>query len=208
MRITDLFYDEKIVKKIQVRLPELFYIAELESSRAGRVGMEVGSARERILIALLIYKFGVENVRTDIPITTAEVDAYVLGNPLSIKTMTGTMLRSVKLIWTVDATQANKFVQTYSPSCDILFTQINWDLTGGLFFFPKHVQEETLTLIGREKYMNLPKAGNNPRGVEITTIAINIIAKHPDSLSIPIKWHRTHVDFDPYNRWLEYWEKE
>jgi hypothetical protein len=208
MRITDLFTDEITVKKIQARLPELFYIAELESSRAGRVGMEVGSVRERILIALLIYKFGVENVRTDIPIIAAEVDAYVFGNSLSIKTMTGTMLRSVKLIWTVDAEQAHKFFQTYTPSCDILLAQVNWDFTGGLFFFPKYVQEETLTLIGRDKYMNLPKAGNNPRGVEITTQALNIIASHSDSLSIPIEWHRKLVDFDPYNRWLEYWAKE
>ncbi len=202
MIITDLFTDEIIVHKIQVRLPELFNIAELESSRAGRVGMEVGSVRERILIALLIYKFGIENINTDIPITAAEVDAYVLGNPLSIKTMTGRKLGNVKLIWTVDAAQAYKFVQTYSPSCDILFAQVNWNSTGGLFFFPKHVQEETLAMIGREEYMNPPKAGNNPRGVEITTNALNIIAEHPGSLSIPIEWHREHVDFNTYNQYF------
>ena len=208
MNITDLFTDKTTVIKIQARLPNLFNIAELESSRAGKIGMEVGSVREKILIALLIYKFGVENVRTDIPITVAEIDAYLCGIPLSIKTMTGTTLKNVKLIWTVDAEQARKFEQTYSPSCDILFAQINWGSLGGLFFFPKHAQEETLRRIGREKYISLPKAGNNPRGVEITSQLLNIIARHPDSLAIPINWNRVHVDFDPYNRWLEYWEKE
>jgi hypothetical protein len=69
MKITNLFTDQETVTRIQTRLPELFYFAELESSRAGKVGMEVGSARERILIALLIYKFGKENVETNIPIT-------------------------------------------------------------------------------------------------------------------------------------------
>jgi len=73
--------------KIQAKLPELFYLAELESSRAGKVGMEVGSARERILIAPLIYKFGQENVETNLPITEPEEDVKVFGNPISIKTI-------------------------------------------------------------------------------------------------------------------------
>ena len=74
MNITDLFQDEILTKKIQARLPELFYLAELEISCASKVGMEVGLAREKILIALLIYKFGKENVETNIPITEPEVD--------------------------------------------------------------------------------------------------------------------------------------
>jgi hypothetical protein len=60
-------------------------LAELESSRAGKIGMEVGSIREKIIIALLIYKFGAENVNTEIPIIEAEVDVEVFGKPLSIK---------------------------------------------------------------------------------------------------------------------------
>lgn len=98
MNITDLFTDQEIVTKIQARLPELFYLAELESSRAGKVGMEVGSARERILIALLIYKFGKANIETNLPITESEVDVKVFDNLISIKTMTGKRLGGVKLI--------------------------------------------------------------------------------------------------------------
>ena len=103
MSITELFKDEILARKIQAKLPELFYLAELESSRAGKIGMEVGSAREKVLIALLIHKFGKENVETNIPITESEVDVKVLDNPISIKTMTGKRLGNVKLIWTVDA---------------------------------------------------------------------------------------------------------
>lgn len=47
-RMINAFSDIKFIEKIQERLPELFYVAELESSRAGKIGMEVGSLRERI----------------------------------------------------------------------------------------------------------------------------------------------------------------
>jgi len=68
--IIELFSDDKIVKRIQDKLPKLFHIADLESQRAGKIGMEVGSVRERIIVSLLIYKFGEKNVETAIPITT------------------------------------------------------------------------------------------------------------------------------------------
>ncbi len=61
-RIREIFSDNRLITKIQDKLPKLFHIAELESSRAGKVGMEVGSLRERILVALMVYKFGEENV--------------------------------------------------------------------------------------------------------------------------------------------------
>ena len=53
-KIRELFQDEKLIKRIQDKLPKLFHQAELESSRAGRVGMEVGTIREQILVALFI----------------------------------------------------------------------------------------------------------------------------------------------------------
>jgi len=55
--IVELFTDEKIVSRIKNKLPKLFHIADLESQRAGKIGMEVGSIRERIIVSLLIYKF-------------------------------------------------------------------------------------------------------------------------------------------------------
>ncbi|CAD7768949.1 Restriction endonuclease ThaI [Candidatus Methanoperedenaceae archaeon GB50] len=61
-RLAEAFTDEKLVDRIKTRLPYLFQLAELESSRAGKIGMEVGSLRERIIIALIIYKFGEVNL--------------------------------------------------------------------------------------------------------------------------------------------------
>ena len=91
-RLIELFADESLVKKIENRLPYLFQMAELESSRAGRMGMEVGSLREKIIVALLLYKFGESNVEVDIPITEPEVDLRVFGSSISIKTFSGSRL--------------------------------------------------------------------------------------------------------------------
>lgn len=208
MDITNLFTDHDTATRIQAKLPELFYLAELESSRAGKIGMEVGSARERILIALLIYKFGQANVETNLPITEPEVDVKVLGNPISIKTMTGKRLGSVKLIWTVDAEQALRFSQEYKPCYDTILAQVNWGGLGGMYYFPCTILIETLEQIGRERYIKLPKAGTNPRGVEISAEALNILANHPQSLKIPVQWMRKVSDYNPYERWLELWERD
>ncbi|MCK4459639.1 MAG: ThaI family type II restriction endonuclease [Methanosarcinales archaeon] len=126
-RSTELFDDEKLVNRIKTRLPHLFQLAELESSRAGKIGMEVGSLRERIIVALLIYKFGGANVEIEIPITEPEVDAILFSEPISIKTITGKGFGGVKLIWTVDAQKAREFRENYYPRCSILLIQINWD---------------------------------------------------------------------------------
>jgi len=89
-KLLKIFNDEKLIEKIKSRLPHLFQLAEVESSRAGKIGMEVGSLREKIITALLIYGFGKENVETEIPITEPEIDVKLFGAPISIKTITGT----------------------------------------------------------------------------------------------------------------------
>jgi hypothetical protein len=208
MDITELFTDTKIIRRIQTKLPELFYLAELESSRAGKIGMEVGSVREKVVIALLIYKFGQENVETDIPITEPEVDVKVFGNPISIKTMTGKKLGSVKLIWTVDAEQALRFSKEYLPCYDTILVQLNWGGLGWFFYFPCPIQIETLQRIGRERYIKLPKVGTNPRGVEISAEALNILATHPQILKFSIQWIRETTEYNPYERWLELWKRD
>ncbi|GBD89168.1 hypothetical protein BMS3Abin03_03118 [bacterium BMS3Abin03] len=132
--ILDLFTDEDIISKIKLKLPKLFQIAELESQRAGKIGMEVGSLRERILVALLIYYFKEENINSEIPITEPEIDVRVNNEPLSIKTKTGTGFSGVKLIWTVDAQNAKEFRNSYIPSMGMLYTNINWNSEGGLYY--------------------------------------------------------------------------
>jgi len=207
-RLAEIFKDRKLVNKIKNKLPYLFQLAELESSRAGKVGMEVGSLRERIVIALLIYKFGEKNVETEIPITEPEVDVKLFGEPISIKTITGKGFSGVKLIWTVDAQKAKEFREKYYPHCDILLIQINWGNIGGFYHIPLEAQIEIFHEMGREKYIKLPKPGTNPRGVEINREALVSLTKHDLSKVIEINWQKRKIDYNPYKRWVEYWKED
>ena len=206
-RLREIFRDRTLVNRIENKLPYLFQLAELESSRAGRVGMEVGSLRERIIIALLIYKFGEVNVETNIPITEPEVDVKLFGKPISIKTITGKGFSGVKLIWTVDAQKAKEFRETYYPHCDIMLIQINWGSVGGFYYIPVEAQRKLFDKIGRNRYIKLPKPGTNPRGVEITKEALSSLVKDNLSKVIEINWQKTKVDYDPYKRWVDYWRE-
>jgi len=206
--LMEIFRDEKLVEKIKRRLPYLFQLAELESSRAGKTGMEVGSVRERIIVALLIYKFDKANVETEIPITEPEVDAKLFGEPVSIKTITGKSFGGVKLIWTVDAQKAKEFREHYYPHCDILLVQINWNDTGGFYYIPLDVQKRLFDRIGKQEYIKLPKPGTNPRGVKITKEALISLVKDKESSSITINWQRTKIEFNSYKRWVDLWREE
>jgi len=203
-----LFKDEKLTDKIKDRLPYLFQLAELESSRAGKIGMEVGSLRERIIVALLVYKYGEANVETEIPITEAEVDVRLFGHPISIKTITGQRFGGVKLIWTVDAQKAKEFRESYVPHCDMLLVQINWNSTGGFFYIPLEAQMRHFEDLGRERYIKLPKPGTNPRGVEISQEALSSLVSDNETKRVDIFWQRSKIDYNPYKRWVDYWSEE
>lgn len=206
--ILNLFKESEIIRKIQVKLPKLFQIAELESQRAGKVGMEVGSIRERVIVSLLIYKFGEENVETEIPITEPEVDVKLFGNPISIKTKSGSGYSGVKLIWTVDAKNALEFQNKYVPSCDMIYVQINWGNSGGLFYFPLDVQLEVFNSLGRENYIKLPSLGTNPRGVEMSSTAMQKLLEHCDIYKIKIDWKKEEIKFNAFKRWIDLWAQE
>ena len=206
--LKEIFEDERLAEKIVKRLPYLFHLAELESSRAGKIGMEVGSLRERIIVALLLYKFGESNVETEIPITESEVDVRLFGQPISIKTITGKGFSGVKLIWTVDAQKAKEFRKNYYPHCDILLIQINWDNIGGFYYLPLKAQKSLFDKMGKEKYIKLPKPGTNPRGVEITKEALSSLVEDKMSKVIEIHWQRKKVDYNPYKRWVDYWKED
>jgi hypothetical protein len=205
-QLLDIFTNEITIKKIKARLPYLFQIAEIESSRAGKIGMQVGSVRENIVVALLAHIFGTENIDTEIPITEPETDAVLFGKPLSIKTITGT-LGGVKLIWTVDSQKAREFFTDYYPSCDVLLVQIIWGATGAFYYIPKEVQIDVFNTIGRERYLKLPKQGTNPRGVEITEEALTRAIRDNRARTIPISWEKREVKFNLYERWIKLWEE-
>ncbi len=206
--LAELFNDTKIVIKIKKRLPYLFQLAELESSRAGKIGMEVGSVREKIIIALLIYKYGEENVESDLPITEPEVDVKLFGQPISIKTISGREPSGIKLIWTVDPEKARDFLNTWYPKYDLIFVHINWSGNGGLYYVPSGIQEEVFNRVGREKYIKLPKQGTNPRGVEISKDALRTIIDSYGTKVIKINWVKEPIEYNPFKKWVDLWGEE
>ena len=206
--LIEIFEDEKLIGKIKRSLPYLFQIAEIESSRARRVGMEVGSLRERILVALLIHKFGEKNVETEIPITEPEIDVKLFGQPISVKTIKSKGFSGVKLSWTVDAQMSKEFRENYFPHFDILFVRINWNAVGGFYYIPLEAQRKLFEEIGPEKYIKLPKPGTNPRGIEITKEALSRLIEDEETKVIEIFWRQSKIDHNPYERWVDYWNEE
>ena len=201
--IKEIFADSKLVLRIKDKLPKLFHIAELESARAGKIGMEVGSLRERVIVALLIYKF-VSSVDTKLQNTEPEADVKLDGRKISVKTITGD--GGVKAVWTVDAESAQRFINGYMPQCDIILVKINWGSTeGGFYLIPLSVQQEIFKRLGRERYLKMPKAGTNPRGVEFSQDAIRAMTAHRSTLRIQINWKKEASEYDTYKRWIDYW---
>ena len=207
-KLSKLFQDNNLIEKIKKKLPYLFQLAELESSRAGKIGMEVGTLREKIIIALLIHTFREENVNTEIPITKAEVDVELSGTPISIKTFTGKYFAGVKLNWTVDARKAKEFQRDYIPNCDMILVRIDWNNIGDFLYISLDTQEKILKKIGSKKYIKLPKPGTNPRGVEITKEALSELVRDSGTKKIEINWQKVEIDFKPYRRWIKLWEEE
>ncbi|MBP7251742.1 MAG: ThaI family type II restriction endonuclease [Aliarcobacter sp.] len=202
-----LFQDLNIIKKIQKKLPTLFQLSEIDNQRNGKLGMEIGSARERIIIALLIYQFGEENITTNISIGENETDVIVFKEYISIKTVTNKKIVGFKLIWTVDAQKSLEFINTYKAKCNMLFIHINWNGNGGMYLIPKEVQTEILNQHDKEFYFKLPKQGTNPRGVEITNEAINKLTKHSQTKMIKINWFRSdNESYKPYDKWVDLWK--
>lgn len=190
-------------------LPTLFNIAELENRRGNGLGMEVGTARERILVALLMYVYGSDNV-TFPPTNSPEMDVLVNQHPVSIKTKTGKSLSGIKLVWTVDWSKIIVFQDSYRPSSDILYVNINWGDSGGFHLIPLLSQRDIFDKLTAKDYMKLPKQGTNPRGVEISKNAMELLLAHPDSLSLDIQWKRDASllgeQWTLYRRWVELWD--
>ena len=107
-----------------------------------------------------------------------------------------------------DTQKAREFRENYYPLCDALLVQVNWDAEGGLYYLPLEVQRRVFREIGKERYIKLPKPGTNPRGVEIAKEALEVIATDKDSKAIEIYWQRTKIDYNPYERWVDFWMEE
>ncbi|MCL2556764.1 MAG: ThaI family type II restriction endonuclease [Firmicutes bacterium] len=138
-----------------------------------------------------------------------QVDVFVKGEPLSIKTIstkTSRLRGGIKLVWTVDAKKAMEFKNNYMPKCDFLLVQITWGGIGKLCLFSLESQQKVLNCIGRDRYIKLPKEGTNPRGAEISSEAIDLLLECEDTRVIEIEFIRGEIDYrEVYTKWLDAW---
>ncbi len=195
-------------ERIQRVLPTLFNMVELENRRGKRLGMEVGTARERVLIALFMYVYGVDSVEFP-PSTSPALDVLVNNHPVSIKTKSTGGLGGVKLVWTVDWDKIDDFLGTYAPSSHLLYVNVLWGKTGRMFLFPQQVQEEVMRALTISGYTKVPPRGTNPRGVEISRDAMHLLQTHQNTQSLPIEWNRDPsllVERALYHRWIQLWD--
>jgi hypothetical protein len=218
--LISLFEDNSLIPKIKRKLPYMFSLAELELSKSGRVGMEVGTIREQIIIALLIYKFGYENIRLS-AITSSEVDIFLFNKPISIKTIKKKLTTQksnklsgsgIKLIWTVDWEKVKNFCNIYEPKSELLLVEVVWEQTGGFYYIPLEVQKEIFELLGKEEYLFKHREGTNPRGVELSNKAIKMMLEKDQTKKLEIYWKKENQSeellYQPYKRWVELWEKD
>jgi len=87
----------------------------------------------------------------------------------------------------------------------MLFVQIRWNNIGWLYYFPIASQIRVFDRIKRGEYIKLPKAGTNPRGVEITKEALELLVKDKEIHKIEINWERGTANQGVYDRWVELW---
>jgi hypothetical protein len=128
--------------------------------------------------------------------------------PISIKTLTSHGFAGVKLVWTVDEQSALQFSHHYAPRSDMLSIQINWENHGGFYYIPLGTQRQIFGTLGRDRYIKLPRLGTNPRGVEITAEALEVLVNHTQTVAIDIEWRREDIPFNAFQRWVEHWEHE
>jgi len=102
-----------------------------------------------------------------------------------------------------------EFCDQYKPKCDILLAVVKWGQKGGLYLIPLNAQIDVFEELGREEYLHTPKRGTNPRGVEISRKALELLLNHPATKCIPIDWGEPSFEpLAPYKRWIDYWRED
>ena len=196
------FDDQSFRNIIENNLPLLFKEAELETTRGGKIGMEVGTLRERILIACMIKCFGETKISTDFGVAESSKDVKVFEDIISIKTFSNDGYGGLKIFWASDNETVNKTIENYVPQNNLLITNIRWGKKeGGVFLIPLDVQNEFFQINGAKNY--LKKNSGNNRGISINKEILVSMLKDPRTKKIEIDWILHKIPFNIYERWIQ-----
>ena len=124
------------------------------------------------------------------------IDFRLFKKDVSIKTCTFAtkdteLIPHFKVTWSSDRDECREYVDAFKPHYDIFFLPIQWGATNDIFYFTRMAQHDILTHLGKDEYFKIG-SGKDPKGGMITTKATRLIAKHPTTLKMPIKWPATN----------------
>jgi len=201
--LTELFADKARIGHFLQKLPVAFEMAANEMPKSNPA---IGILREHIIIGYLIGEFSKDRIMLPEMGNERAYDVVVCGEKLSIKTMTGSGLDSLKVVWTADQEKiAEEIKGGYYPSSDMLLVIIQWNKTAeSVFYIPHHVQSEIFHQLGSQDYLKAAM-GTNHRGINISSLALKKLLDHTDTLKHKVNWVKQGLDYTPYKRWEDFW---
>ena len=159
------------LRSVQDDLVYLYRQSQSECSKNGRLSMEIGTSREKDLIAVLRHHIG-SGVEYDVG-THAPEDVKICGEKFSIKHLSSRVgIGNIKIKWTSDTERAHDFREQ-------LFSSLADEYYSNMILVYIDRSTKTITIIGvlRQVIMNgveqlgydafISRTGTNNRGVEL-----------------------------------------
>lgn len=155
-------------------------------STNGKIGMEVGKWREKIMIVCLWDCFGKENVII-VSESKGNIDMYFFGVPMSIKFADITKnVTKINATWSIGKTdeQVEENKKEYKPDFTILYCGIRYGQTcNSIFLIDTKTQNEVFGELGRETY--LTRGG---KGLTIPAKVVKKLIQHQSTKSIVVTY--------------------
>ena len=190
-------------------LINLYQSSQIECSRSAGLTPEVGSSRERDVIASLYNDKGL-CVEYDIPNKSVE-DVIVNMKKISIKHSSNkcNTCSGIKIVWTVDKTERIKFIKKFVFNCDLLIIYVRFDkqnVNGELvvLYIERRTLVEQQHLFGIRNEEVFKCLNGNSRGVELNKNFFNKMINKA-LFHIIIKFQARNCEsFDPIAKRVNY----
>lgn len=167
---------------VQQHLIYLYQQSQSECTKNGKLSMEIGTAREKDLIAVLHYHMG-KDVEYNVGIHDPE-DIKICGENFSIKHSSSSVGKgSIKLKWTSDTHQATKFKEQllscfsdeyYNNMILVYVDKLTMTIT--IFAIKKEIIINGVKNFMHQAFVN--RTGTNNRGVEFSPQMIKYIIQN------------------------------
>lgn len=201
-KTSSVLYNHLINIKLIKKLICLYQISNNESLRNGCLTPEVGSFREKDLIAYLLSN---KKLNVNYNISNNKIEDVIINNKkISIKHSSNKIIckNGIKIIWSVNKIKQNEFIKKFIFTCDLLIIFIRFDnnINNGnieIIYITKEIlsKQHFLSLIRKESIFNC--LNGNSRGIEFSTKFFSTIISNCE-FHIKIKFTNIiNINFDP-----------